>query len=42
MGVLFKIHEDDAMEYFQTVADRKNQINFQRFKEYMNAMVPQY
>jgi hypothetical protein len=41
MAVLFKIHESEALDYFHTVADRKNQINYEKFHEYMNAMIPQ-
>ena len=41
MSEMFKIHEEDSKEYFYTVADRKNQITFDKFLEYMNAMTPQ-
>ena len=34
-----KIRPEDSLEYFKTVADRKNQISFDKFNDYMNAVM---
>lgn len=40
MAVCLKLPESDAKEYFLSVANLKNQITRDKFKDYMNAVQP--